>query len=60
MENVQNIIFWIGLAIGIIEIIARAIPNKKYNGIIGYIVDGLKYVSDYLNRGKSSNRQELK
>jgi hypothetical protein len=58
--DVQQIIFWIGLAIGIIEIAARAIPDKKYTGILGHIINGLKFVSDYLNRGKSSNRQELK
>ena len=52
MENIEGIIFWIGLAIGIIEIAARAIPNKKYIGILGHIINGLKFVSDYLNRGK--------
>ena len=52
MENLETILFWIGLIIAISEPIFRLIPNKKYNGLIGVIIDVLKKLSDYLNRGK--------
>ncbi len=44
--------FWIGLIVGIIEVVARAVPDEKVKGLLGYVVDLLKFVSDYLNRGK--------
>ena len=52
MENIETYLFWIGLIIAISEPILRLIPNKKYNGLIGMIIDVLKKLSDHLNRGK--------
>ena len=41
---------WIILIIGIAEIALRAVPNERTKGIIGYVIDGLKVASDFLNR----------
>lgn len=46
----EELTFWIGLVIGIMEIIGRAIPNEKIKGPIGYAIEGLKFISDYFNR----------
>ncbi len=43
---------WIGLLLGLQEGILAIIPNKKVKGIIGYMIDGLKFGYDYINRGK--------
>ena len=53
MENLETYLFWIGLIIAISEPILRLIPNEKYNGLIGMIINVLKIGSDYLNRGKT-------
>ena len=42
----------IGIVITIIEIVMRTIPNTKVTGIIGLVINLLKSISDYLNRGK--------
>ena len=42
----------IGIVITIIEIVMRTIPNIKVTGIIGLVINLLKSISDYLNRGK--------
>jgi len=52
MENLETYLFWIGLIIAISEPIFRLIPDEKYKGLIGIIIDALKVASDYLNRGK--------
>ena len=49
----ENVIFWIGLAIAVSEAVLRLIPNKSYTGLIGGIINVLKIVSDYFNREKS-------
>ena len=49
VEDPNWVIIIITAVIAVIEVIGRAIPGK-FNGIIGLIVDLLKYVSDYLNR----------
>ena len=46
----ENVIFWIGLVIAVSEAILRLIPDKKYTGLIGGIINVLKIVSDYFNR----------
>ena len=43
---------WIVLVVGIVEVVARVVPDEKVKGILGYVVDLLKFGSDYLNRGK--------
>ena len=43
----------IGVAVGVIEIVARAIPNPKWTGLIGLLINVLKDVSEWLNnKGK--------
>ncbi len=42
----------IGIVITIIEIVMRTIPNQKFTGIIGLVINLLKNISDYLNRSK--------
>ncbi len=48
-----NWIEWIILGTGILEVIGKAIPNPKINGPIGFIIDGLKFISDYFNRSRN-------
>ena len=48
----DDIVFWITLVVGIVEVVARVIPDAKVKGILGYVIDLLKLVSDYLNREK--------
>jgi len=36
-------------AIGLIDLIARIYPNEKLKGILGFVIDVLKRLSDYLN-----------
>ena len=52
-----SIVEWIGLFVLVAEVVLRAIPNEKAKGIIGYGIDVLKVVSDFLNRReKQSDR----
>ena len=52
-----SVVEWIGLVVVIAEVVLRAIPNEKAKGIIGYVIDALKVVSDFLNRReKQSDR----
>lgn len=40
-------------AIGLIDLLARIYPNEKLKGILGFVIDVLKNLSDYLNnKGK--------
>lgn len=48
----SDLVFWITLVLAILEVVGRLWPDEKVKGIIGYIVDALKYISDVLNRGK--------
>lgn len=50
MENLELTLWIIGLIIGISEVVLRAIPDEKIKGIIGYAIEGLKFISDYFNR----------
>ena len=42
----------IGIIIVVVEIVARSIDNPKVTGVIGLVINVLKNISDYLNRGK--------
>ena len=46
----MELIEWIVLITGIAEVVLRVIPNEKAKGIIGYGIDILKVISDFLNR----------
>ena len=50
---IEDPVLLIGLIVGILEIVGRAIPNPKWNGPIGYIVEALNFLSKYLNREKA-------
>ena len=50
-----SLVEWISLAVIVFEVVARAIPDKKWKGIIGYGIDALKVISDFLNREKKTN-----
>ena len=52
-----SIIEWISLAVVIAEVVLRAVPDERAKGIIGYAIDALKVISDFLNRReKKSDR----
>ena len=36
------------------EVVLRIWPNKNYNGLIGIIVNAIKWISDFLNRDKKT------
>lgn len=50
MENLELTLWIIGLVGGLLEIAGRAIPNERIKGPIGYVIEGLKFISDYFNR----------
>ena len=45
-----SVVEWIGLVALIAEVVLRAIPDERAKGIIGYGIDVLKVISDFLNR----------
>ena len=52
-----SLVEWISLVVIIAEVVLRAVPNEKAKGIIGYAIDALKVISDFLNRReKTSDR----
>lgn len=52
-----SLVEWIGLVVVVAEVVLRAVPNEKAKGIIGYAIDALKVISDFLNRReKESDR----
>lgn len=56
---------WVGVIIGaliaVAEIVLRAIPNPKFTGIIGLVINLLKVVSDWLNnKGTQSTVKGLR
>ena len=50
-----SLIEWIGLVVVVAEVVLRAIPNERAKGIIGYGIDVLKVISDFLNRRGEDN-----
>lgn len=50
MENIELTLWIIGLALGLLEVGRRAYPDEKVKGWIAYIIDSLKFISDYFNR----------
>lgn len=48
----------IAFVVGIYEVIVRLIPSIGQNGIIGKIIDILKWLSDFLNNHKSSKSKK--
>ena len=48
----------IGIVVGVYEVIVRLIPSVGQNGIIGKIIDILKWLSDFLNNRKSSKSKK--
>lgn len=46
----MELIEWVVLVTGIAEVVLRVVPNEKTKGIIGYAIDALKVISDFLNR----------
>jgi len=59
MEDSQ-IMIWISLAVAVLEVLPRLIPNEKIKGVLGYVLDFLKFVSDYLNREDKSLENQYK
>lgn len=62
----EQYIFWVGLILLILEFLGRMIPDVRFTGPIGYIINGLKVllvllkkISDYLNR-ESEDQKEMK
>jgi hypothetical protein len=52
-----SVVEWISLFVLVSEVVLRAIPNEKAKGLIGYGIDVLKVISDFLNRReKESDR----
>ena len=51
-----SVVEWIGLVVIVAEVILRAIPDEKAKGIIGYGIDVLKVISDFLNRRGGNDR----
>lgn len=47
--NIPDIV---AIVIGIYEVVARTIPTVKNYSIIGKIIEGIKWLSDFLNREK--------
>lgn len=41
-----------GIVLAVLEVAGRAIPDPKWNGPIGLLINLVKLVSDYLNRKK--------
>lgn len=54
MEWINENKEWLYPLVGFIleEVIVRVFPNKKYKGVGGWLIDKIKLLSDYLNRGK--------
>ena len=55
-----SLIEWIGLFIIVFEVVARAIPGERWKGILGYAIDALKVISDFLNRRGEDNDQIIR
>lgn len=62
----EQYMFWIGLTLLILEFLGRIIPDVRFTGPIGYIINGLKElvvllkkISDYLNR-ESEDQKAMK
>ena len=55
-----SLIEWIGLVVVVAEVVLRAIPNEKAKGIIGYGIDVLKVISDFLNRREKEDDRILR
>ena len=41
---------WSVLVTGVAEVVLRAVPDERAKGILGYAIDALKVISDFLNR----------
>jgi len=49
---------FIGIAIIIIEAIARAVPNKRAKFIIGWVIDFLKWLDEKLNADENTYKKK--
>jgi len=53
----NNVIDWLGIAGGVYEVLARAIPTKKNWSILHKVFKVLVTVSGFLNKGKGADEK---
>lgn len=55
----EQIWMWIGVILAVYEILARMIPSLSDITILGNIINFLKAISDFFNRGLGNKQQKI-
>ena len=50
-EGGADWVLYLSIIIGVIEVVARLLPNSNVTGLLGLLINLLKEISDFLNRG---------